>query len=92
MFLPERDATDASKLHFSFQHLLYLSFLGSLLHLLSSNQIDALGCQDHISLDGLGCDKKKRSENCEQCQKGEQEWVALGKRSSAKSNLTCHVF
>lgn len=51
--LPERDTTDASKLQFPFQHLLYLSFLRSFLHLLSSNQIDALRGQDQISLDGL---------------------------------------
>lgn len=57
--VPERDAADASKLQFSFQHLLYLSFLGSFLHLLSTNQIDSLGGQDQISLDRLCCDGKK---------------------------------
>lgn len=50
---PERDATDVVKLQLSFQHLLYLPFLGSLLHLLSTNQIDTLRGQDQVSLDGL---------------------------------------
>jgi len=50
---PERDAGDAFKLQFPLQHFLYLSFLGSFLHLLSTNQIDALGGKDQVSLDGL---------------------------------------
>lgn len=71
--LPERDAAEASKLKFPFQHLLDLSFLRSFLHLLSANQIDALGGQDQVPLDRLGCNGKKKKQKWKRwaCQKEE---------------------
>lgn len=59
---PERDTGDVCKVQFPFQHLFDQPFLGSLLHLLSTNQIDALRGQDQISLDRL-CGGKWGSEN-----------------------------
>lgn len=73
--IPERDAWDASELHFPFQHLLNLAFLGPFFHLLTTNQVDALRGQDQVSLDGLGSLKNKKEK---------WEWWAIAKSRSGE--------
>lgn len=50
---PERNRLDLLQLNLSLHHLLNLPFLGTLLHLLPSNQIEELGGENKVTLDNL---------------------------------------
>lgn len=52
--VPHGNRLDPVELNLSLQNLLDLSFVWSLLHLLSPNQVQELGGEDQISLHSLG--------------------------------------
>lgn len=51
---PQRDAAHRLELHLLLEHLLDLPLLRTFLHLLPPDQVEVLGGEDEVPLDGLG--------------------------------------